>query len=86
MMRRRSVGDSLKSLGLKTALAYLDSDPEKNIPKLVDWLIKIDKEGKYVGSQAETVQKALHDGDNNWFRLIKSVWTEIDDGGQKKDI
>ncbi|MDD5016715.1 MAG: radical SAM protein [Eubacteriales bacterium] len=83
-MGQRSVGDSLKSFGIKRTLAYLNADPEKNIPKLVDWLIKIDKEEKYVGAQAKVIKDAVSDPNNNWFRLIKSLWVDIDDDVRKK--
>ncbi len=82
-MSGKSVGDSIKSFGIKRALAYLDADPENNIEKLVDWIIRLDKEDKYVGSQAKAV-KAIIDKDNNWFQLIKSLWTDLDDGVRKR--
>lgn len=83
-MAEKKLSESLKSFGLKKALAYLDSDPDKNIPKLLDWIIKFDKDNKYVGSQAQTVKDAMLDDNNNWNRLVKSLWTDIDDGVRKK--
>jgi peptide subunit release factor RF-3 len=44
----KSIVESLESFGLKKTLSYLDSDPDKNIPKILDWLIKLDKDDKYV--------------------------------------
>ena len=82
-MNDRSIAESLKSFGLKKALKYLDSDPDNNIPKLVDWIIKMDKNKKYVGQQALTVKKVIEDRDNNWNQLIKSLWTDIDDEVRK---
>ena len=82
-MRDKNFSESVKSFGLKRALAYLDSNPDKNIPKLIDWIIKIDNNNKYVGTQGLAVKKILNDKDNNW-QLIKSLWTDIDDGVRKK--
>ena len=65
-------------------MEYLDSDPDTNIEKILNWLIKIDKEDKYIGFQAKVVRKHLSDPNNNWNKLIKSLWTDIDDGVRKK--
>lgn len=83
-MGEKRLSESLKTFGLKKALTYLDSDPDKNIPKLLDWIIKFDKDNKYVGSQAKTVKDVMLDDNNNWNRLVKSLWTDIDDGVRKK--
>ena len=32
---------------IKTALKYMEKDPEKNLPKLVQWADKIDKTGYF---------------------------------------
>lgn len=83
-MGDKSILESIKSYGLKKVLAYLDSDPDQNIPKVLDWLIKVDKNSRYAAKPAQTVLNVLQDKDNNWYRLIKSLWTDIDDGVRKK--
>ena len=42
-MAELSLKDHLASLGLKKILEYLDSDPDTNIEKILDWLIKLDR-------------------------------------------
>jgi len=79
----KSVGESIKAFGLKKVLGYLDADPEKNITKLVDWLIKVDTEGKHVAPQALKAKRWLDDKDSNWYQLVKSLYTDIDDGVRK---
>ena len=76
----KSVGESIKAFGLKKVLSYLDADPEKNIVKLVDWLIKVDTDGKHVAPQAVKAKRWLEDKDSNWYQLVKSLYTDIDDG------
>ncbi|WP_434510512.1 radical SAM protein [Desulfitobacterium sp. AusDCA] len=83
-MSRKSIIQSLEAYGVKKVLDYLDSDPDNNVLKIIDWLIKIDKEERYVGSQAKFVRQYLINPDNNWTQLIKSLWTDIDDGVRKK--
>ena len=76
--------ERLEALGGRKVLAYLDSDPDTNISKILDWFIKVDKKEKYVGAQAKAVKKVLADPDNNWYKLVKSLWSDIDDGVRRK--
>lgn len=73
----------VKAMGLKAAYKYIERDPDENIPKLLDWLEKIDKKGS-IASQVKAVKSVINDPDNNWSRLLKSVWTEIDANQRKK--
>ena len=75
--------EKLKQMGFKTVYNYLDKDPENNIPKILDWLIKHD-DGGTMTNQVLLVKEALADPDNNWSRLAKSLWTDLDDGVRKK--
>lgn len=79
----KSIGESIKAFGLKRVLGYLDADPEKNISKLVDWLIKVDTDGKHVAPQAIKAKRWLDDKDSNWYQLVKSLYTDIDQGVRK---
>ena len=73
----------VKAMGLKAAYKYIERDPDENIPKLLDWLEKIDKKGS-IAPQVKAVKSVINDPDNNWSRLLKSVWTEIDANQRKK--
>jgi len=83
-MSEKSLRESAQALGLKTVLKYLDSDPDNNIPKVINWLLRFDKNDKHVAPQARLVKKAVNNPENNWYKLIKSFWTDIDDGVRKK--
>lgn len=74
-----NITDNAKKLGLKTALSYLEKDPEKNIPKLIGMIEKVAP--KTV--QLDTIKKYLTDKDNNWNILVKSLYTDIDDDVRK---
>lgn len=76
--------EKMQAAGLQRALAYLDSDPWENIPKIINWMIKLDREEKYVANQARVVRDAMSDKDNNWYRLVESMYTDIDDGVRKR--
>lgn len=83
-MKKKSIKETIQSFGIKKVVYYLDSNPEKNIPKVLNWLIKIDEENKYVGKQARLIKSYMDDKENNWYRLIKSLYTDIDDAVRKK--
>ncbi len=67
----------LKAMGVSAVYNYVDKDPEKNVPKLLDWLEKNDK-NKTLTNQVRTVRDAIQDKDNNWAQLVNSLFTDID--------
>lgn len=79
-----NASEVIKGFALKQVYTYLDKDPETNIPKLIDMLEKYDKNNQAITAQAEGIRAALADPNNNWSQLVKSLWTDIDDGQRKK--
>jgi len=78
------VYDGMKKFGMRRAYDYLDRDPDTNIPKLMKWVDLLAKDG-YMASQRRAVRQIIESPDNNWYKLIKSVWTDID-GDVRKAI
>lgn len=72
----------VESLGAKVALSYLEDEPATNIPKVLDWVKKFDKEGHYAPAY-EMIGEFLKDPDNNWYKYIQSLYTDIDAGVRK---
>lgn len=79
-----NASEVLKGFAMKQVYGYLDKDPDTNIPKLLDMLEKYDKSGQAITSQVEGIRAALADPNNNWSKLVKSLWTDIDDEQRKK--
>ena len=77
-----SISDKVKVMGIKKAYDYLNKDPDNNIPKLMDWVDKFAKEGEYE-SQRKVFRRVISNPDNNWYRLIRSLWEDIDDQVRK---
>lgn len=73
---------TIGSVGLKFALAYLDSNPEKNILNLMDWMDRLDRKNT-IESQRKAIRKVIEEKDSNWYKLIMSMWTDIDSGVRK---
>lgn len=78
-----SIIENMQSYGLKKVLAYLDTDPDNNITKILEWVEKFDKDG-VVNRQMNTISSVLRDKDSNWYKLVKSLYTDIDPGVRKK--
>ena len=79
----KTIKETVTAFGLKQVLSYLDKDFEHNAPKVLDWLIAHDK-GNGVTSEAVQVKEALEDPTNNWSRLVRSLYTDIDDGVRRR--
>lgn len=78
-----SIKTGLESYIVKQALAYMDKDPEANLPKLLELADKLPGTKFYSGAR-NTMAKIIHDKDANWYKLINSLWTDIDDGVRKR--
>lgn len=76
-MSEMSMVENLKVYGMKKVLDYLDEDPDNNIPKVLDWVEKFDKD-KTAGRQFSAVKSVLEDTHSNWYGLVKSLYTDID--------
>ncbi len=76
------VVNQVKAFGLRQVLNYLDADPEANVPKIVDWVEKIDRKG-HVSSKLEVVRDLIEDQDGHWYKYIDELYTDIDDGVRK---
>lgn len=63
-------------IGLRVAYAYLNAHPEKNIPKLLNWLDRFDRNNAQVKLR-NTVRKGIEDK-GNWYKLAISLWNDID--------
>ncbi len=78
-MSEKSMKESVQSFAVKRVLHYLDEDPVKSIPKLLDWAEKFDKDGLYK-NQIREIRRVMADPQNNWYQMVLSVWRDIDPG------
>ena len=82
-MSNRTMVESTKALGVKQVLRYIDKNPDKNIPKLLSWMERHDKHGQLTHT-IQTVRKSIEDKNSNWSKLIRSLWTDVDDSVRRK--
>jgi len=76
------MNEKISSAALNLAYAYLDSNPEKNVPKLLNLLDKLDRDDSMKG-QLEAVREVVEDKGSNWYQLILSMWDDINAGVRK---
>ena len=76
---KKTVKESIQTFGLKRVVSYMDKDPDNNIPKVLNWLDRVGG----VEEQAKACREGFENKDGNWYRLIKSFWTDVDDGVRK---
>lgn len=81
-MSEKNMQENIKAFAAKKVLHYLDGDPDKNLPKLLEWVDRFDKEDRFLG-QRQVFHRILEDHDSNWYRLIQSLWTDVDAGVRK---
>lgn len=79
----QKIKNFFKILFIKKVLKYMESDPVKSIPAILKWIEKFDKT-KIVKGQVKTVRNAMEDKEGNWYKLIMSLWTDIDKGVRRK--
>ena len=72
-----SVRNEFKKIGLLKAINYLEKDPDANLPKLMDWVDRFTKDG-VLEAERNVIRKVIADKDSNWYKLIKSFYTDID--------
>lgn len=77
------VNEKLESIGVKKVLSYLDNNPEENVPKLIGWLRRLDRDGIY-NNTYDMIDEFMKNPDNNWYKLIMSLYTDIDESVREK--
>ena len=76
-MNKLNFRENMEHFAVTTALKYFTEDPDKGLPKLLDWADKFDWENVAI-NQRRAFRNVLDNPDGNWYRLIKSLWTDID--------
>lgn len=81
-MSEKSIKENIQSFAAKKVLGYLEGDPSTNLPKLLDWADKFDKDN-LLASQRKAFHEIIDKPSNNWYQLATSLWADIDAGVRK---
>lgn len=77
------ISTGLKKIAFDMAYGFLDRDPEVNIPRLLDWVDRMDTKDA-VKAQRDQFRKVIEDKEGNWYKLLLSVWSDVDAGVRRK--
>lgn len=72
-----NIKTNLQAASIRTIYDYLDRDFDENLPRVIDLLERFSGGDAYQ-SKLEGVRAALSDRNNNWYRLARSLWDDID--------
>ena len=73
-----SIKQNVEITALRKVYTWLDQDPVNRLPKLGGYIDSYIPAGSTLGGQLEAIKSVLGDSENNWYRLIFSIFTEID--------
>ena len=76
-MSEKTLRESLQAAGLKAVLGYLGDDPDTNIPVLLDFVDRLDRDNILI-DQRQAFHYVVDNPDNNWYRLLRSLWDNVD--------
>ena len=79
----KTIKENMKSIAVKAALSYLDSNPEENIPKLINAVEKLDVNRNFE-SQIKVVRDSFKNKSSNWHKLFESLYTDVNTDVRKK--
>lgn len=72
-----TIKDKAMSVGVKSILKYIEKNPEENIEKIIEWLEMADRDDA-ISPMLSVAKSALNDEDNNWRKLVISLFSDID--------
>ncbi|MDO5423264.1 MAG: radical SAM protein [Eubacteriales bacterium] len=70
--------NALQAIGLRKIYEYIDKNPEENLPKLGEYMDRFLPEGGPLSVQLAAIKKILGDPNNNWYRMILDIFTNVD--------
>lgn len=77
-METKTMTETAKAFAIKRVLHYVDKNPDKTLPKILDWIEKHDTR-KVNAPQVNAIRSCISDPNSNWNCLLKSLWEDIDD-------
>jgi len=75
-----SVKTSVEIAALRKVYNWLEEAPESRLPRLGEIIDEWVSEDSRLGSQLSGITSVLQDPENNWYRLILDIFTNIDAG------
>ncbi len=70
--------EKIQAFALDQAMNYISGDPEKNLPKLLNWVDSIGGWGKDFAVHKEIFHNILDEPENIWYKFVIELWKDID--------
>ncbi len=71
-----NASNTLKKLGIEQTFNYIYKDPDKHMPKMMDWADKF-ADGEFV-SQRKIIREAITDPEHPYYSYIRRLFKEVD--------
>ncbi|WP_432665834.1 radical SAM protein [Wukongibacter baidiensis] len=75
----------ISSVVLKEGLKYVEKEPMKNLPKLLNWADKLAKK-EYHKNNIKLFRDICDDPESNWHTLIERYFEELNPNARKKSL
>lgn len=69
--------DKVTSILMEQAMGYIGGNPEENLPKLIKWADRLDKEDNWK-IQRDMIRTVVNDPENTWNKYVMSLYQDID--------
>ena len=73
-----AIKDKAIEVAIKQVIKKVKEDPDENLPKLIDFVKKYDKDDMWE-KQYSFLEKVAKDPENNWNHFIRNILKDIDD-------
>lgn len=74
-----NINDKVKAFGITQAINYLEKDPERNIPKLMEMADRFMSKDEFT-QQRDAIRASIEKKDN-WYQLLMRIY-ELDNGAR----
>ena len=71
-----NAGNTLKKLGIEKTFDYIYKDPDKHMPKMMDWADKF-ADGEFV-TQRRMIREAITNPEHPYYEYIRRLFKEVD--------
>ena len=73
-----AIKNKAMEIAIKQAIQKIKEDPDKNLPKLLEIVEKVDKDNMWE-QQYKFIEKVVKDPSNNWNHYIRNILEDIDE-------
>lgn len=80
-----AVKEKAQEIAIKQALKEIRKNPKENLPKLLQFVEKMDKEGMWK-KQYDFMEEVVSNPENNWYQYIMGLLNDIDEKVLEKFI